>query len=74
MNRETFQIRESRRANTSGIFGCSSRGDEAQINEILETPSAFARLRRDKHAVSYGFPFRVIRVFRGFNKRRPSCA
>src|ERR1017187_4721720 len=32
------------------------RGDESQAKKELETPSAFARLRRDKHVVSYKFP------------------
>jgi len=32
------------------------RGNESQIKRKLETPSAFARLRRDKHVVSYKFP------------------
>jgi len=30
-----------------------SRGDEAQIKETLETPSASTELRRDEHVVSY---------------------
>jgi A/G-specific adenine glycosylase len=33
-----------------------SRGNETQIKRKLETPSAFAQLRRDKHVVSYKFP------------------
>ena len=32
------------------------RGNESQTKKELETPSAFARLRRDKHVVSYKFP------------------
>jgi A/G-specific adenine glycosylase len=32
------------------------RGNESQIKRKSETPSAFARLRRDKHVVSYKFP------------------
>jgi len=32
------------------------RGNESQTKKKLETPSAFARLRRDKHDVSYKFP------------------
>jgi len=32
------------------------RGDESQTKKKIETPSAFARLRRDKHVVSYKFP------------------
>ncbi len=35
---------------------CRRRGNESQNKEKLETPSAFARLRRDKHVVSYKFP------------------
>ncbi|MGD0252620.1 MAG: A/G-specific adenine glycosylase [Verrucomicrobiota bacterium] len=32
------------------------RGDESQTKKNSEIPSAFARLRRDKHVVSYKFP------------------
>jgi A/G-specific adenine glycosylase len=32
------------------------RGNESQIKGKSETPSAFTRLRRDKHVVSYKFP------------------
>ena len=32
------------------------RGNESQTKKELETPSAFARPRRDKHVVSYKFP------------------
>src|SRR5208283_481355 len=32
------------------------RGNESQTKKKLETPSAFSRLRRDKHVVSYKFP------------------
>jgi A/G-specific adenine glycosylase len=32
------------------------RGNESQIKRKSGTPSAFARLRRDKHVVSYKFP------------------
>src|ERR1017187_9909387 len=32
------------------------RGNESQTKKKLETPSAFARLRRDKHVVSCKFP------------------
>jgi A/G-specific adenine glycosylase len=32
------------------------RGDESQIKRKSDTPSAFTRLRRDKHVVSYKFP------------------
>jgi A/G-specific adenine glycosylase len=35
---------------------CRRRGDESQIKKKSETPSAFARLRRDKCVVSYKFP------------------
>ena len=35
---------------------CRRRGNESQIRRKLETPSAFARLRRDQHVVSYKFP------------------
>ena len=35
------------------LNSCRSRGNEAQIENILETPSTSAELRRDEHVVSY---------------------
>jgi tRNA(Ile)-lysidine synthase len=53
-------------------ISCRSRGDEAQIKSgkrkaesgKLETPSAFARLQRDKHVVSYTFASLPVAVQR----------
>jgi adenosylhomocysteine nucleosidase len=35
------------------LNSCRSRGNETQVKNILETPSASAELRRDEHVVSY---------------------
>ena len=53
-------------------IGCRSRGDEAQIKSgrrkaeggKLESPSAYTRLRRDKHVVSYSFASLPVAVQR----------
>jgi hypothetical protein len=57
--------RNAEKALREFLNSCRSRGNETQIKNILESPSASAELRRDEHVVSYDPDFVLSCGFAG---------